>query len=298
MANQFANTVARIKKYWSCYVFIAPFFLLFFVFQFFPILWSFWLSFRKWNGLGPAEFVGLQNYIQLLTDRMFLNALGNTTIYWASGILIMIPIALVIAGLLNYRMLFGRNFYKTITFLPYITATVAVGLIFGIMFDYNSGLINQIIARFGGDPLRWLNSTKYSKIPVISLFIWRLTPWFTMILYTGLLNIPLELYEAATIDGANILQKFRKITVPSLSHILLFCFITVSVESWKIFSEPYILTRGGPGSSSLSIFQYLYVNGFTIFKLGYASAIGYVLTFILFAVSAMQFRLMNKWVKN
>ncbi|WP_245874113.1 carbohydrate ABC transporter permease [Alkalispirochaeta sphaeroplastigenens] len=256
------------------------------------------MSFRKWNGLGPAEFVGLQNYIQLLTDRMFLNALGNTTIYWASGILIMIPIALVIAGLLNYRMLFGRNFYKTITFLPYITATVAVGLIFGIMFDYNSGLINQIIARFGGDPLRWLNSTKYSKIPVISLFIWRLTPWFTMILYTGLLNIPLELYEAATIDGANILQKFRKITVPSLSHILLFCFITVSVESWKIFSEPYILTRGGPGSSSLSIFQYLYVNGFTIFKLGYASAIGYVLTFILFAVSAMQFRLMNKWVKN
>ncbi|WP_215730290.1 carbohydrate ABC transporter permease [Alkalispirochaeta alkalica] len=298
MANQFANTVARIKKYWSCYVFIAPFFLLFFVFQFFPILWSFWLSFRKWNGLGPAEFVGLQNYIHLLTDRMFLNALGNTAIYWASGILIMIPIALVIAGLLNYRMLFGRNFYKTITFLPYITATVAVGLIFGIMFDYNSGLINQIIARFGGDPLRWLNSTKYSKIPVISLFIWRLTPWFTMILYTGLLNIPLELYEAATIDGANILQKFRKITVPSLSHILLFCFITVSVESWKIFSEPYILTRGGPGSSSLSIFQYLYVNGFTIFKLGYASAIGYVLTFILFAVSAMQFRLMNKWVKN
>ncbi len=285
--------ICSIIKYKNCYFFIAPFFLLFVVFQLFPIIWSFLLSFKEWNGLGTAEFVGFKNYTNLFIDEMFLDALKNTLIYWVCSLALVLPFALLLSSLLTATDLTGKNLYKTITFLPYITATVAVGLIFSIMFDYNSGLINQILAIFGIEPVQWLISTRLSKIPVILLNVWRVTPWHTMILISGLLTIPQELYESATIDGANAIQKFFYITIPGLSNILFFCFITLSVDTWKIFTEPYILTKGGPGTSSISLFQYLYVNGFSIFKLGYASAIGYMLTFILLAISVGQFKIMK-----
>ncbi|WP_245540045.1 carbohydrate ABC transporter permease [Sediminispirochaeta bajacaliforniensis] len=237
--------------------------------------------------------IGLANYKALFTDYMFLDGLKNTTLYWVASLVLILPLALIIASLLN-SVKKGRGLFKLLSFLPYITATVAVGLIFNIMFDYNSGFINQLIQAFGGKPVAWLTSTKLSKVPVIILNVWRITPWYTLILFSGLLTIPVELYEAATIDGANCLTKFFRITIPSLSNLLFFCFITIAVDSWKIFAEPYILTKGGPGTSSLSLFQYLYINGFTLFKLGYASAVGYILTLILLCVSVMQQKILKQ----
>ena len=149
------------------------------------------------------------------------------------------------------------------------------------------GLVNEVLAAVGLEKVPWLAGTKYSKIPVILLIVWRNTPWFTMIVLSGLLNISADYYEAATVDGANGWQKFLFITLPSISNILFFCSVTLTVDMWKIFNEPYILP--GPGTSNTSLFQYMYESGFNVFNMGYASAIGVIIMVMLTVVSVAQF---------
>lgn len=204
-----------------------------------------------------------------------------------TGLVLILVLAIVIACLLNSQMLKGRTFFKTATFLPNICAAIAMGLIFRMLFDENVGLVNGAAAAMGLPKVPWLTSTTYSKIPVILLNVWRNTPWFTMIVLSGLLNISRDYYEAATVDGANDFKQFLYITLPSLKNILFFCSITLTVDSWKLFNESYILP--GPGTSNTSLFQYMYESGFSIFNMGYASAIGCVLIVILMAISLVQF---------
>jgi ABC-type sugar transport system permease subunit len=282
----------RIWKMRTVYLFISPFFLLFVVFQLFPLIWSFYLSFFEWNGLKPMQFVGLSQYKSLLVDKMFLECLKNTFIYWGASLLFVIPLALILASAVNNPRIRGAKTFQTILFLPYVSAAVAVGLVFYIIFDFNSGLLNNLLVEIGLQRVPWLTSTKLSKIPVIVLCTWRVVPWYMLIFYSGLQSIDRDLFEAATIDGANVIQKLFRITIPSIAPIIFFCFINLSIESFRRFSEPYILTRGGPATSSMSLVQYLYNSGFVIFKLGYASAIGYALTFILIIISGFQLRLM------
>lgn len=280
------------------YLFISPFFILFVVFQLFPLIWSFVLSFYEWNGLSPMRFLGLDHYRYLFRDQMFIDALVNTFLYWAANILVIIPIAFLLASLLNVPWLRGRDGLQTAIFVPYVTATVAVGLVFYMIFDTNSGLVNNVLKSIGIPGVPWLTSTRLSKLPVMFLSIWRLTPWYMLIIYSGLKSIDPELFEAATLDGARAHHKLIYITIPSIAPLLFFCFINLSIASFRMFAEPYILTDGGPGTSSISMVQYLYRSGFKIFKLGYASTIGYALTFVLLIVSATQLKLMLRRAKT
>ncbi len=194
-----------LKKYKAPYLFILPFFILFFVFQLVPTIWTFYISFTDWKGIGDPEFCGLGNYKKMMVDNMFWESLGNTVVYWLTGLVFILFCALLIACLLNSRFLksnSARAFFKTATFLPNICAAIAMGLIFRMLFDENVGLFNELLTIFGGSKIPWLTSTTYSKIPVIILNVWRYTPWFTMILLSGLLNISKDYYEAATVDGA------------------------------------------------------------------------------------------------
>lgn len=277
----------NFKKYRAPYLFILPFFILFLVFQLVPTIWTVYISLTKWRGIGTPEFVGFENYSKMVIDDMFWESLLNTAIYWISGLVLILFLAVVIASLLNSKCLKGRAFFKTATFLPNICAAIAMGLIFRMLFDENVGLINEVLAAMGFDKVPWLAGTKYSKIPVILLIVWRNTPWFTMIVLSGLLNISADYYEAATVDGANGWQKFLFITLPSISNILFFCSVTLTVDMWKIFNEPYILP--GPGTSNASLFQYMYESGFNVFNMGYASAIGVIIMVMLTVVSVAQF---------
>lgn len=279
-----------LKKYRAPYLFILPFFVLFFVFQLIPTVWTGYISLTNWKGIGTPEFCGLANYRKMAVDDMFWESLLNTVIYWITGLVLIILFALLIATILNSRYLnrpSARAFFKTATFLPNVCAAIAMGLIFRMLFDENAGLINEVVVKAGGARVPWLTSTTFSKLPVIFLNVWRYTPWFTMIILSGLLNIPRDYYEAATVDGANSLQRFLFITLPSLSNILFFCSITVTVDMWKLFNESYILP--GPGTSNSSLFQYMYESGFNVFNMGYASAIGVVLILILMVISFIQF---------
>lgn len=284
-----------LKKYKAPYLFILPFFILFFVFQLVPTIWTFYISFTDWKEIGDPEFSGLGNYKKMMVDNMFWESLGNTVVYWLTGLVFILFCALLIACLLNSRFLksnSARAFFKTATFLPNICAAIAMGLIFRMLFDENVGLFNELLTIFGGSKIPWLTSTTYSKIPVIILNVWRYTPWFTMILLSGLLNISKDYYEAATVDGATGLQQFWYITLPSLKNILFFCSVTLTVDMWKLFNESYILP--GPGTSNTSLFQYMYESGFNVFNMGYASAIGVVLILILIVISVIQFIVRHK----
>ena len=275
-----------IKKYKMPYLFILPFFVLFLVFQLIPIIWTVYISFTQWRGIGDPQFIGWDNYKKILIDNMFWEALKNTVVYWISGLVLILIFALLIATILNSDLLKGRVFFKTVTFLPNVCAAIAMGLIFRLFFDENTGLINEALQAFGLSRVPWLTSTQFSKIPVIILNVWRNTPWFTMIILSGLLNIPRDYYEAATMDGAGKWKQFCYITLPSLGNILFFCSVTLTVDSWKLFNESYILP--GPGTSNTSLFQYMYESGFNTFNMGYASSIGVVLIVILAIISVIQ----------
>lgn len=284
--------IKTLKKYKVPYLFILPFFVLFFVFQFIPIIWTIYISFTDWKGIGKPQFCGIANYKRLLIDDMFWDSLGNTVVYWITGLVLILVIALLLACILNSNLLKGKAFFKTVTFLPNVCAAIAMGLIFRMLFDENVGLVNEGICAFGGKAIPWLTSIEYSKIPVILLNVWRNTPWFTMIILSGLLNISKDYYEAATVDGANTIKKFLYITLPSLRNILFFCSITLTVDSWKLFNESYILP--GPGTSNTSLFQYMYESGFNVFNMGYASSIGCILILILTVISVIQFIIKHK----
>ena len=284
-----------LKKYKAPYLFILPFFILFFVFQLVPSIWTYYHSFYDRKGIVEPEFFDLGSYKKMMVDNMFWESLGNTVVYWLTGLVFILFCALLIACLLNSRFLksnSARAFFKTATFLPNICAAIAMGLIFRMLFDENVGLFNELLTIFGGSKIPWLTSTTYSKIPVIILNVWRYTPWFTMILLSGLLNISKDYYEAATVDGATGLQQFWYITLPSLKNILFFCSVTLTVDMWKLFNESYILP--GPGTSNTSLFQYMYESGFNVFNMGYASAIGVVLILILIVISVIQFIVRHK----
>ena len=275
-----------LKKYRAPYLFILPFFILFLVFQLIPTVWTFYISLTNWRGIGDPQFCGMENYRKLMLDNMFWDALRNTVIYWLTGLVLILVFAVLIANLLNSELLKGRMLFKTITFLPNICAAIAMGLIFRMLFDENTVLINEAMQALGGKRIPWMTSTEYSKLPVIILNVWRNTPWFTMIVLSGLLNISHDYYEAATVDGAGRWKQFWYITMPSLKNILFFCSITLTVDSWKIFNESYILP--GPGTSNTSLFQYMYESGFNIFNMGFASAIGVILIIILAVLSLVQ----------
>lgn len=276
-----------LRKHRWPYLFISPYFILFLVFQLIPVGWTFGISFMEWDGLREARQVGLANYALMLKDYMFVDSLRNTFVYWVCTLAGTLLFGLLTACLLNSKTLRLKQVFKTATFLPYVCASVAMGLIFKMLFEENAGLVNEMVVTLGGERIPWLTSSRYARIPVIILHVWRLTPWYTLILLSGLLNISPEYYEAATVDGASGVQQFFRITLPLLGNIMFFCFITITVDSWKLFNESFVLA--GPGSSNMSLFQLMYTSAFQTFKMGYASALGVVLILILLLISIVQF---------
>jgi len=273
------------------YLFIAPFYLSFLVFGLGPIVFGFYLSVVAWSGFDQMRFVGLDNFRVLFSDDLFWTSLGNTVYLWLGHIFIMLALALLLAILLNARWLGLRGVFRTIIYLPNVGATAAIALVFNMIFDMNYGLLNHVLHLVGLPNVNWLGSPDWSKPAVILLNLWNITGWYMLLLLAGLQTIDPVLYEAAAIDGATGYRKLRHITLPGVRNILLFCFIVETIGSLQIFTEPLILTGGGPTNSSLSLAMYLYQNGVTNLRLGYAGSISLVLFVLTVALSVTQARL-------
>ena len=284
------------------YLFLLPSLFGFSTFVIIPILISLALSFTEWDLIRPASFAGFGNYYELLTaDRIFLKVAGNTLIY----VILIVPgqllLGLILAIALN-QSLRGILCYRLVIFMPVITNIVAVAIVFQFFlnrdFGIASGWIWQIADATGWPvaPPDWLNSQELSKVAVAMLTVWKNVGFSMMIYLAGLQSVPDSLYDAARVDGAGNWQRFFHITLPMVSPTTFFLLIIQMIGAFQLFAEPYVLTRGGPAQSSLSIVQYIYQNAFEYGLMGKAAAIAWLLFVVILFMTLVQFWLQRRWV--
>ena len=275
------------------YVYISPFYILFAVFNLFPMVAGFLLSFFRWDGLSDMHLVGLQNYQNLFKDPLFWKALGNTLFI---GIIAHIPIllgGLILAYILNSNLVKGQNIFKTIYFMPMVTSAVAITIIFSNMFGYNYGILNWFLSLFGEAPINWLGGDgSLIKVAVIVMFAWKWIGWNMVIYLAGMQGINNDIYEAAAIDGANHTDIVFKVLIPLLKPIILFTLIQSTIGMFNLFTEPFVLTgsswTGGTNNGALTLMIYLLnkaPQGGTLY--GYASAVAYVITIMIIIISVL-----------
>lgn len=284
-----------IRKLWPQYLSIAPFYILFAIFGLFPLIFSIYLSFTDWDGMGKMKFVGLAQYRYLISDPRFWNAVSNTFIIWFMSTIPMLFLALVIAFLLHQNIRF-RSFYRVAYFIPNVTSMVAMAIVFGSVFSDSFGLINSILKALGASQFGWLSDPWGIKITIAVMVIWRFTGYNAIIYLAGLQAISNDLYESARVDGARTWQVFSRITVPLLRPIILFTVIMSTVGGLSLFTEPQVLLGddGGPGEAGMTIVLYQYNQAFTQFDFGYGAAIAWALFFFALVFSIINWRLVRE----
>ena len=278
-----------LRKHAIAYVFIAVPVLSMIVFLYIPMVVSFWWSLNDYSGLQPARFVGLDNYTELLThDKIFIKSLSNTTLFVLLGMGIGPTLGLLTALLLDQKVKF-QSLFRTAYYLPVMTSLVVVATIWLMLYNRN-GLFNLIRVDLGMEPIGWLSDPRYALVSVVIASVWQGFGFETVVFLAALQSIPKELYEAAMMDGAGAFQKFLYITLPSLRPVIFFVYIIGIIGSYQVFDQVFVMTDGGPVYSTSTIVYYLY-DKFRDLRLGYASAIAYILFAILVVFSFIQWRL-------
>lgn len=283
------------RETWSAYLFLLPSLIGVGIFVLFPILRAFFLSFYDWNLLGGSEFVSLKNYSDLFKDPYFIDSLRNTAYFSLGSVPAKIWLGLLLALFLNRRIV-GVKFFRAVYFLPVVCSTVAIALIWLWLYDTNFGYVNYFLNKIGLPSIPWLSSVTWAMPAVIIVAIWKDTGYNMVIFLAGLQGVPREMYEAAKIDGANGWQVFRYITFPMISPTTFFVTLISLIGSFQVFDVTTVLTKGGPGTATLTLVQYLYQCAFQFFKMGYASAIAYVLFVIVLIFTFVQLAYSKRWV--
>jgi len=281
---------------WTFSAFVFPNFLLLGVFVFWPIVYSLYLSFFKWNMIAPRKtFIGAMNYVNMANDPVFWQVLRNTLVLAASTVFVKLAMALGLAVLLN-RKIRAKDSYRAVLFSPTFTTSVAVAMVWGWIFDPNFGLLRVFINAVGLRSPNWLGDVGWALPAIIIVVIWSGVGYDMVIFMAGLNNIPTELYDAAKVDGATPWACFWRITFPLLSPTTFFLTIVSVIGSLKAFDVIAIMTDGGPMNSTNVIVYYIYQNAFQWFKTGYASALALVLFVLIMTITLIQTRLARRWV--
>lgn len=277
------------RKYALAYLFIAAPVIATVIFLVIPMLTSLWWSFNDYSGLQPARFVGLANYVELLThDQRFLQSLGNTTLFVLLGMSLGPSLGLLTALMLNQKVRF-QAIFRTAYFLPVMTSLVVVSTIWRMLYN-RSGLLNTALVGLGLKAVGWLSDPHWALFSVVIASVWQGFGFETVVFLAALQNIPRELYEAATVDGADAGQRFWYITLPVLRPVIFFVYVIGIIGSYQVFDQVFVMTSGGPLFSTNTLVFYLF-SKFQDLRLGYASAIAYVLFIILVIFSYLQWRL-------
>jgi multiple sugar transport system permease protein len=292
------KNISHYKKgdFFSALLFLSPTLIIFSAFILFPVFFSFYLSFHKWNMFGgETTFIGFDNYIRMFKNPEFWQVLKNTAIYTIGTIPLNMALALWVAFILNKKII-GKRFLRTAFFAPVIISPVAAAVIWRWLYDPNFGLINYFIAALGFSPVNWLNEPTAAMFALIIVGVWK-TFGVNMVLFSaGLQGIPQSYYEAAELDGAGRWDKFWNITVPLLSPTTFFIMIMSMISSFQVFDIVYVLTSGGPLGSTKVLVFYVYEYAFKFFEMGYSSAISYFLFAVLFMLTMLQIRYMKNKV--
>jgi multiple sugar transport system permease protein len=287
---------ARPRIRWRRYhglLFILPWFVGFVIFQLGPFVASFLISLTTWDLVDPPRLIGLTNYTRLLQDELFLKSLYNTFYYTVFHVPGQIFLAFCVAGLLN-RKVKALPVFRTCFYLPAITSGAATAIIWLWLFQ-PQGLLNQTLETFGIPGPNWLGSTRWAMPSLILMSFWNIGT--AMILFlAGLQGVPQSLYEAAEIDGAGWWAKVRNVTTPMMTPYIFTTAVLGLVGSFQVFTSALLVTGGGPANATIFLVLYLYWNGWSYFKMGYASAMAWVLLLIILAATAFQFRVARRWV--
>lgn len=282
------------------YLFIVPFFLIFGVFGLWPLLYTAYISFFKWDFIGGDQgFVGLEQYQRLLADPFFWNALGNTIILFVLATVPQLLLALWIAWMLD-RKLRAASFWRSGVLLPNIVAATAVAIIFAQIFSKESGPVNWVLGWFGIGPIDFQAQRLPALIAIAVIVIWRYTGYNTLLYLAAMQSVPREIYEAAAIDGANRWRVFWSVTIPQIRPTLIFTIIMSTIGGLQLFTEPALFSDRGLGSTGGSdrqfqtLLMYFYEKGFVQFNAGYAAAIAWVLFLIIAVIAAVNLMLTRR----
>lgn len=275
------------------YMFILPFLIIFCLFFIYPMISTIVMSFQDVKP-GVTEWVGLANFQRLFGDKVFFKALSNSVLYMILTLVLLIPFPMMFACMINSKLMKAPGMFKSLMYLPAITSVVVAGTIFRLAFSETEfSLMNQIVAVFGIEPVRWLRQQGTGFFVLLLVACWRWTGVNMMYFLSGLKSIPEELYESASIDGANGWQKFTKITMPLLKPTTIYV-LTISIYAGlAMFTESFILWNGNssPNNITLTIVGYLYRQGIEKNDLGYASTVGLVLLIIAMTINLIQLRI-------
>ncbi len=280
---------------WWGYLLIAPAFIFIIGFTFIPVIGAFGISLTRWDLLTPAEFTGLDNYQKIFTDSVATKTLLNTFYYPFVSVPLGIIISLLLASLLNQKIR-GLSIFRTFYYLPVISSTVAVSMIFRWVLDSQYGLLNQGLSIFGISPVPWLTDPAWAMPAVILVTIWRSLGFNMLVLLAALQDVPKDLHEAAAMDGATAFHKFFYVSIPLITPAIFFVSLTSLIGSFQSFDLVYNMTQGGPARATSLIGYYLWEQAFKYLNMGYGAAIAFVLFFFILVITLIQWSLRRKWV--
>lgn len=288
----FFNNLLNNQKV-TGWIFVLPAILGTLIFILIPVIFSFGLSFCKWDLINPVTYVGISNYIEIFSGKLFYKILTNTIVFALATSILGVIIPLILAYILNSKLR-GCEFFKTAYFLPFITPMIVVGIVWEWIFDPNIGPIANLLHLH----INWLYDTRFAMPAVIIVSVWKLIGYNMVIFLASLSGISESVFEAAKIDGASEFQIFKNITVPMLSASIFFVVIITAISSFQVFDLIYIMTQGGPLDSTNVLVYSIYKNAFEYFNIGRASAIAYVLFAIILSLTLVQWYFRKRIVYN
>ena len=297
------NTRQSSKKEWTLerknalmgYIMVSPILVGILLFTVVPVFFSLYISFTDWDMLHPQTWVGLQNYQTIFSDKMLGIVTKNTLVYCVIAIPGAILFGMLLALAMNAKIR-GVALYRTAFFMPNITTTVAVCIVWSWLYNKDYGLFNNLLKMVGLEPIKWISSKKMAMPSVAIMSVWQAMGYDMILLTAGLKGISETYYEAAKIDGANGWNIFWKITLPMLTPTLFFLVVTHCISYIQMFDAAYIMTEGGPGNSSLFYVYYIYREGFQNANMGYACALAWLLFLVILVLTMIVLKTQNKWV--
>ena len=278
------------------WLFISPALIGFGIFTFGSMLYSLYLSFTDYNLMAKPNLVGLSNYARAFKqDQYFYPYFGNTLFFVITLVPIVLVFSLALALLINKKTGMMTKFYRVALFLPSITSTVAISMVWIWIFNPDMGIMNNILYALGvQNPPMWLSDPKWSKPALVIMRVWQMGGYYMLMFLTGLKTIPENLYEAANMDGATPWQKLTKITLPMLANTTFVVVIMLAIEAFNMFESIFIMTQGGPVGSTSTIMYYIYEQGFMNYNMGYASALAWIFFALIMIVTMIQYRFRNE----
>jgi multiple sugar transport system permease protein len=286
----------RIKEQLHTYTLILPWIAVFSIFWLYPLLYAAFLSFSEYQTLsGEHTFIGLDNYIRILSDKIFLISLKNTLVFTLGTVPVTTALALFLAVLLDSKLVKFKNFFRSSFFMPSVTSMVVIALIFTNLYTQD-GYINSLMKMLNLTyPERgWLMNQNTALFSIMAMDVWMATGYYMVLFLAGMQTIPKDLYESAILAGANSWQKFIKITLPLVKPTLLFVVVINTIKSFQVFIEIYVMTKGGPLNSTTTLVYHIYNNAFEkTDTMGYASAMAFILFFILMLFSFIQMKILR-----